>query len=131
MSTGWAIGRANSYIGDTRVGGRFEVIVDVLLAGLDSAQSEATGWDAVVKASLAAADIELVSPTVVTLTLPAAPSYNITADETLTWTVPAAALESGSPIVATPTVQVTAGVTVFRPAAPVRVLHAVTRSAVH
>lgn len=79
-----------------------------IINGLDSAQSEATGWDAVVKAGLnPATDVVRTSDTVCTITLPAFASYNTTADETITATVPAAALNiSAAPVVASPTFDV-------------------------
>lgn len=74
-----------------------------IINGLDSAQAEGTGWDAVVKAGLAVTAVVRTSDTVVTITLPAFASYNITAQEVITVTVPAAALVSGGPITGTPT----------------------------
>jgi len=49
------------------------------------------------------------SSTVVTVTLPAFAGYDVTADETITVTIPATAVASGSPIVATPTFDVVTG----------------------
>jgi hypothetical protein len=80
-----------------------------IIDGIDSAQAEAAGWDAVVKAGLAVTDVVRTSDTVVTITLPAFGSYNITASETITVTVPGTAVTSASPIVATPTFLVAAG----------------------
>ncbi len=79
-----------------------------IIDGIDSAQAEGTGWDAVVKAGLTpATDVVRTSDTVCTITLPAFASYAITADETITCTVPAAAMNiSASPVVASPTFQV-------------------------
>lgn len=75
-----------------------------IIDGIDSAQSEGTGWDAVVKAGLVpASDVVRTSNTVCTITLPAFGSYNITAQETITVTIPAEALTGASPISATPT----------------------------
>ncbi|HEX9729083.1 MAG TPA: hypothetical protein VGA37_11310, partial [Gemmatimonadales bacterium] len=80
----------------------------MLLDGLDADAAEATGWDAVVKSGLAFGDVERTSATVVTITLQPFPSYDITADETITVTIPASALNQASgPIVATPTFMVT------------------------
>lgn len=70
---------------------------------LDSAQSEAAGWDATVKPALAASHFVRTSATVTTITLPAVASYDITAQETITDTVPAGILSGGTQIVATPT----------------------------
>lgn len=58
------------------------------IAGLDSAQSETHGWDADVKAALDAGDFSRDSATEVTITLPAVATYDITAQETITVTVP-------------------------------------------
>lgn len=74
-----------------------------LIDGLDSAQAEAAGWDAVVKAGLTFSDVARTSDTVVTITLPAFPSYNIGADEEITVTVPASALDFPNALVASPT----------------------------
>ena len=79
-----------------------------IINGLDSAQSEATGWDAVVKATQGVAGVVRTSDTVVTVTLDAFATYNITAQETITVTVPASALSSVEAITATPTFTVSA-----------------------
>ncbi len=80
-----------------------------LLAGIDSAQSEAAGWDAEVKANLDYTMLTRDSATQCTLVLPASASYLITATETITVTVPAAALlASSSPVVSSPTLTVEA-----------------------
>ena len=60
-----------------------------LINGIDSAQAEGTGWDAVVKANLDYNDVVRTSDTVVTITLGAEATYEITATETITVTVPA------------------------------------------
>jgi hypothetical protein len=74
-----------------------------LIDGIDSAQAEGTGWDAVVKVGIETTDVVRTSDTVATITLDAEATYNITATETITVTVPAAVLTGASPIVATPT----------------------------
>ena len=79
-----------------------------IINGLDSAQAEATGWDAVVKATQGVAGVVRTSDTVVTVTLDAFATYNITATETITVTVPASALSSVEAITATPTFTVSA-----------------------
>lgn len=91
--------------GDTWVasGATFNAQRQAIIDGIDSAQAEAAGWDAVVKAGLAVTDVVRTSDTVVTITLPAFASFNITATETITATIPAAALTGASPIVASPT----------------------------
>lgn len=82
-----------------------------IAAGIDSAQSEANGWDAVVKAGIDVGDVVRTSDTVVTVTLDAEPTYDITATETITVTVPGTALTGGNALVASPTFTVvTAGI---------------------
>lgn len=78
-----------------------------LIDGLDSAQAEGAGWDAVVKAGLATTDVVRTSDTVATITLPAFPSYNITATETITATIPAEVLTGAAQVVASPTFNIT------------------------
>jgi len=99
--------------GDTWVaaGATFDAQRQNIIDGLDSAQAEATGWDAVVKAGLTPSDVVRTSDTVCTITLPALATYDITAQETITATIPAAVLTGASPIVAAPTftVDYTAG----------------------
>lgn len=70
--------------------------------GIDSAQSEAHGWD-VEKANIPVTALVRTSDTVATLTIPSLPNYDITAQEVITWTLPASILTSGAQIVATPT----------------------------
>ena len=80
-----------------------------LIDGIDSAQAEATGWDAVVKVALVpAAHVVRTSNTVCTITLPACATYHITAQETITATVPAAVLTLAGAVVASPTFTVSA-----------------------
>ena len=88
--------------------GEDNAITTALINGIDSAQSEATGWDALVKANLDFNDVTRTRDTVVTITLGAEAAYNISADETITVTVPASAVGSGGAIVAAPTFDVTA-----------------------
>ena len=83
-----------------------------IINGLDSAQAEANGWDAAVQTAIPVGNVVRTSSTVVTITLPAVAGYDITAQETITATVPASALsQSGVAMVAAPTfnVDVTAG----------------------
>ncbi len=86
----------------------FDLQRDEIIAGIDSAQSEATGWDLVPKATQSLAGVVRTSDTVVTITWDAFATYDITATETITVTVPGTAVTGGSPIVATPTFTVTA-----------------------
>jgi hypothetical protein len=83
----------------------FDDIRQDILDGIDSAQSEATGWDAL-RSTIPVTAVVRTSGTVVTITLPALATYNITANETLTVTVPASAVVGAAPIVATPTIEV-------------------------
>lgn len=78
-------------------------ITTALINGLDSDGAEAGGWDAVVKAGLTHTAVTRTSDTVVTITLPAFASYDITANETITATVPDTALSGGVQTVASPT----------------------------
>jgi len=87
--------------------GADNAITTALINGIDSAGAEAAGWDAVVKAGLTFNDVTRTSNTVVTITLPAFGTYNISADETITVTVPATALTGGDALVATPTFDIT------------------------
>jgi hypothetical protein len=75
--------------------GQDNAITTALINGIDSAQVEAAGWDAVVKIGLTFNDVTRTSATVVTVTLPAFATYDITAAETVTVTrARAIALES-------------------------------------
>lgn len=86
-----------------------------IINGIDSAQSEAAGWDAVVKATQGVAGVVRTSDTIVTITLDAFASFNITATETITATVPASALTLAGAVVASPTFTVDAvGATAVR-----------------
>ena len=86
---------------------KFDDIRQDIINGLDSAQAEAAGWDAK-KALIPVSAVVRTSDTVVTITLPAIASYAITANETITATVPSTALAGGSAIVATPTIGIAA-----------------------
>lgn len=92
--------------GDTWVaaGASFNAQRQAIINGLDSAQVEATGWNAEVRDKEVVGAVVRTSDTVVTITLTAAGAYDITAQETITVTVPAAALvTSTSEVIATPT----------------------------
>ncbi len=58
-----------------------------MLNGLRSAQAEATGWNVKIPA-IALSSVVRTSSTVATITLPAVGTYDITAQETVTATVP-------------------------------------------
>ena len=97
--------------GDTWVaaGATFDAQRQNIIDGIDSAQAEGTGWDAEVKAKEVVTAVVRTSSTVVTVTLTAAAAYDITAQETITATIPATALvTSASAIVASPTFTVDA-----------------------
>ena len=74
-----------------------------IIQGLDSAQGEANGWNAKVRDLEVAGAVVRTSDTVVTITLSASAAYDITAQETITVTVPASAVNFATAIVATPT----------------------------
>jgi hypothetical protein len=98
-------------------GAVFNAIRDDIIAGMDSAQNEAGGWDAKYKAEAATyvADVVRTNDTVVTVTMSALAAYSITANETITVTVPTAALVTTAALVASPTFVITnetAGATV-------------------
>lgn len=97
---------ADTWIAD--ITGQRQAIID----GITSAQSEATGWNNEVRDNEVVGAVVRTSDTIVTITLTAAPAYDITADETITVTIPAAALTSAQEVVATPTVSVVADVSV-------------------
>ena len=102
VETGDLLRREETYFDDIR---------QDLINGLTSAQAEAAGWNAVVKATLPVTAVVRTSDTLVTITLPAFGTYDITATETITDTIPASALLSAASLVATPTFTVTAVIT--------------------
>lgn len=74
-----------------------------ILDGLVSAQNEAASWNAE-KLLIDESVIVRTSDTVVTITLPALSGYVITADETITDTVPGVSLTQRINLIATPTI---------------------------
>jgi uncharacterized protein (DUF305 family) len=89
-------------------GATFNAQRQAIIDGLDSAGAEATGWNAEVRDKEVVGAVVRTSDTVVTITLTAAAAYDITADETITATVPAAALvTSAIDVTASPTFTVT------------------------
>ncbi len=86
----------------------FDLIRQDIINGMDSAQSELLGWDNVVKGLQSVTGVVRTSDTVVTVTLDAQATYDITATETITVTVPASAVTGGNAIVAAPTFTVAA-----------------------
>ena len=95
--------------GDTWVtaGALFNAQRQAIINGLTSSSSQTNGWNAQVKANLAVTDVVRTSNTVVTITLDAEPGYAVTANETVTVTVPGSALAGAVGSIATPTFTVT------------------------
>uniref|UniRef100_A0A6M3KZK7 Uncharacterized protein n=1 Tax=viral metagenome TaxID=1070528 RepID=A0A6M3KZK7_9ZZZZ len=93
--------------GDTWVvaaGSVFDNARQAIIDGFDSAQSEATGWNAEVRDKAAVGSVVRTSDTVVTVTFAVQAGYDITSSETITVIVPASALAVGTdPVVASPT----------------------------
>lgn len=89
----------------------FDSVRAAIATGLDSAQSEANGWDARVKPNIPVANVVRTDDDTVTITLQAQANYDISAQETITDTVPpSAVVNSAASIVASPTFTVdTAG----------------------
>ena len=83
--------------------GSFDLQRDEIIAGCTSAQSEALGWNLVPKALQSITGVVRTSDTVVTITWDAFATYDITAQETITVTVPGTALAGTVSVVATPT----------------------------
>jgi hypothetical protein len=98
-------------------GATFDAQRQNIINGMDSAQSELLGWDNVVKGLQGVAGVVRTSNTVVTITLDAQITYNITAQETITVTVPSTALNYAVTVVAAPTftVATTGGAAVTTP----------------
>lgn len=74
-----------------------------LQQGCDSGGTETNGWDNEIKAGVVAGNAVRTSSTVATITWQADAQYNITAQETVTCTVPAAILPTNAAVAATPT----------------------------
>lgn len=88
--------------------------------GIVSDGAEAFGWNNI-RSNIDVTDLTRDSDTQATLTLPALTTHEITSNETLTSTVPAAVLTGGSPLVASQTVLITADVE-----APTLAVHALS-----
>lgn len=71
----------------------FAAARQAVIDGMDSAQAEGGGWDAEIKADEVVGSVVRTSAGVLTWTNTANANYATTADETITVTVPAAALE--------------------------------------
>ena len=91
--------------GDTWVaaGAAFDAERSNIIQGLDSAQGETLGWNLEVRDKEVVGAVIRTSDTVVTITLSASALYDITAQETITVTVPTTALTGGASIVGSPT----------------------------
>lgn len=91
--------------GDTWVaaGATFDAQRQNIINGLTAASSPANGWNNEVKAKIPVTDVVRTNNTVVTITLSAEAGYNISAQETITATIPATALTIGTSVVASPT----------------------------
>jgi len=97
--------------GDTWVasGATFDAQRQAIINGFDAASSPTNGWNNEVQANEVVTAVVRTSDTVVTVTWTAAASYDISSTETITCTIPNAALvTSGSDIIVTPTFTVTA-----------------------
>jgi len=88
--------------------GSFDLQRDEIIQGLDSAQSEALGWNLQVRDLEPVTSVARTSDTVVTITLAGSALYDITAQETITVTVPGTAVVNTLGIVATPTFTISA-----------------------
>ena len=87
-------------------GATFNATRQDIIDGLDSAQSELLGWNNEVRDKEVVGAVVRTSDTVVTITLTASPLYDLTANETITITVPSSAVTAAAPITATPTFDV-------------------------
>lgn len=96
-------------VNDTWVaaGATFDAIRQDIIDGLDSDAAEAGGWNNKVRDAEVVSAVVRTSDTVVTITLSAAADYLISANETITVTVPATAVSGGLAITATPTFDIT------------------------
>ena len=88
-------------------GATFDAQRQNIINGITSAQAEVTGWNMTVKLLQGVAGVVRTSNTVVTVTLDARVTYNITATETITVTLPSTALLAAVAIVASPTFNIT------------------------
>ena len=84
-------------------GAAFDAVRQDIIDGLDSAQSESTGWNIEVRDKQTVGGVVRTSSTVVTITLDVQAAYDITVKETITVTVPVTAVIGLNPIGATPT----------------------------
>lgn len=96
-------------------GAAFNQVRQIILNGFTAVQSEVTGWNKEVRDKQPVTSVVRTSDNLVTITWSAAPDYDITVSETITVTVPDEALiTSPTPLVATPTIGVTATAALLR-----------------
>ena len=89
-------------------GATFNAQRQAIIDGLDAASSPALGWNDEVRDKEVVGAVVRISDTVVTITLTASALYDISSTETVTVTVPGAALTGAAEVTATPTFDVTA-----------------------
>lgn len=77
-------------------GTQFNAVRQAIINGMDSNKAEAHGWDVDFKGAMAVTTVVRTSATRVTVTLPATATYAISADETITVTVPKAAIQGAN-----------------------------------
>ncbi len=96
--------------GDTWVAtlGADNAITQALIDGLLSDKNQTNGWNNIVKDGLNAAQVTRTTDTIVTITLPAFSTYNISGTETITVTAPAVALSGAVALLGAPTFDITA-----------------------
>ena len=90
----------DTYAGDVATAAAEDVLAGIV-AGVGGEPTDA-GWAAVVQASLSAFDLARIDDTTLRVRLPHFASYAISRPETITCTLPASAVLSRKPIVATP-----------------------------
>jgi hypothetical protein len=86
----------------------FDAQRQAIINGLDAATSPTNGWNDEVRDKEVVTAVVRTSSTVVTITLTASALYDIASTETITVTVPAAAVDGAAEIDATPTFTVDA-----------------------
>eukprot|EP00163_Fabomonas_tropica_P028388 TRINITY_DN575_c1_g1_i2.p1 TRINITY_DN575_c1_g1~~TRINITY_DN575_c1_g1_i2.p1 ORF type:complete len:1161 (-),score=219.44 TRINITY_DN575_c1_g1_i2:122-3253(-) len=86
-------------------GATFDAQRAAIIAGIVSAANETAGFNAAV--SIPVGNVVRTNDRVVTVTLPASAGYSITANETVTATIPASALEGSVAPVGSPTLPIT------------------------
>lgn len=80
-------------------GAAFDAVRDDILSSITSNNSEATGWNAL-RGTIDVTSVARTSDTVVTITLPAIPTYSVEENETLTLRAPAIAISASNTLVA-------------------------------